>query len=84
MAPWGTLIFSYYIYVGLAHLGGVQILNFSIYIYIYIYIFFFFLGGGGVRKMNILGYENNMDIFGGHLKTRLVLGVISMHFRVFS
>ena len=30
------------------------------------------------------GYVDLVDIFGGHHKTGLVLGVISMHFRVFS
>ena len=30
------------------------------------------------------GYEDFVDIFGGHHKTGLYLGVISMHFRVFS
>ena len=35
--------------------------------------------------MNIFGeYEDFVDIFGGHLKIGLYLGVISMHFRVFS
>ena len=29
------------------------------------------------------GYEDFVDIFGGHHKIRLYLGVISMHFRVF-
>ena len=33
--------------------------------------------------MNIFGYEDFVDIFGGHHKIRLYLGVISMHFWVF-
>ena len=36
------------------------------------------------RKMNIfLGYEYFVDIFWGHHKFGLYLGVISMHLRVF-
>ena len=31
-----------------------------------------------------LGYEDFEDIFGGHHKIGLYLGVISMHFRVYS
>ena len=31
-----------------------------------------------------LGYEDRVDIFGGHHKIGLYLEVISMHFRVFS
>ena len=31
-----------------------------------------------------MGYEDFVDIFGGHHKIGLYLGVISMHFRVFS
>ena len=34
--------------------------------------------------MNILGYEVFVDIFLGNHKIGLYLGVISMHFRVFS
>ena len=35
--------------------------------------------------MNIFGgYEDFVDIFCGHHKTGLYLGVISMHFKVFS
>ena len=42
-------------------------------------------GGGGVRKMNIFwGYDAFVDIFWGHHKIGLYLGVMSMHFRVFS
>ena len=51
-------------------------------------------GGGGLNfntflcfsEMNtdFFGYEDFFDILWGHHKTGLVLGVISMHFRVFS
>ena len=34
--------------------------------------------------MNILEYEDFVDIFWGHHKIGLYLDVISMHFRVFS
>ena len=34
--------------------------------------------------MNFLGYEDFMDIFWGHHKIGLVLGVISMYCRVLS
>ena len=37
------------------------------------------------QKMNIFwGYEDFVDIFGGHHKIGLYLRVISKHFRVFS
>ena len=36
------------------------------------------------EKIIFLGYEDFMDMFLGHHKIRLHLGVISMHFRVFS
>ena len=77
--PGGTLIFSYIRRLGL-RLGSffvVQILNFIIF-------YIFFRGGGGVRKMNIFWYLYFLDIFGGHHKIGLYLGVISMHFMVFS
>ena len=52
------------------------------------YLFFFFLGGGGgggVRKINIFwGVKNFVDIFWGSSQIGLYLGVISMHFMVFS
>ena len=58
-------------YVGSSHFFGFKILNFNIF--------------GVVRKMNIFW---GMKIFGiffwGHHKIGLYLGVISMHFRVFS
>ena len=34
--------------------------------------------------MNFLSYEDFVDIFWGNHKTGLVLGVISMHFMVFT
>ena len=41
---------------------------------------------GGFQKnyYNFLGYEDVVDIFWGHHKIGLYLGIISMHFRVFS
>ena len=40
---------------------------------------------GGFQKIQyFLGYEDFVDIFGGQHKIGLYLGVISMHFRVFS
>ena len=39
--------------------------------------------GGGQKNQYFLGYEDFMDIFRGHHKIGLYLGVISMHFRVF-
>ena len=40
---------------------------------------------GFSEKMNIFGYEDFVDIFwGGHHKIGLCLGVIYMHFMVFS
>ena len=36
------------------------------------------------RKMNLWGYEDFVDIFGGSSQIGIYLGVISMHFRVFS
>ena len=41
-------------------------------------------GGGGQKNENSFGYEDFVDIFWGHHKIGLYLGVISMHFRVFS
>ena len=40
--------------------------------------------GGGGGKNNFLGYEDCVDIVLGNHKIGLVLGVISMYFRVFS
>ena len=40
---------------------------------------------GGLRKMNIFGgYADFMDMFWWSLQIGLVLGVISVYFRVFS
>ena len=67
-----TLIFSYIRRLG--SFFGVK--NFE---------FHYFGGGGGVQKNEyFLGYEDFVDIFGGHHKIGLYLVVISMHFRVFS
>ena len=69
----GTLIFPYIRRLG--QFLGVQNLEFQYF--------------GVFRKNNIFfRYEDYVDIFfffgGGHLKYGLVLGVISMHFRIFS
>ena len=66
------MIFSYIRRLG--QFFGINFLNFDIF------------GGFAVfRKMNIFGgYEHFVDIFLGHLKIGLVLGVISMYLRVFS
>ena len=53
-------------------------------VFFFFCLFFFFFGGGGGQKMNIFGYGDFVDIFRGHHQTGLYLGVISMHFRVFS
>ena len=74
----GTLIFSYIRRLG--SFFGVQKFEFQYFIF-----FFFFLGGeGGSEKYFFLGYENLKIYFWGHRKIGLYLGVISMHFRVFS
>ena len=65
----GTLIFSNIRRLG--HFFGVQ--NFE---------FQYFLGLS--EKCIFLGYEDFVDIFGGHHKIGLYLGVICMHVRVFS
>ena len=56
-------------------------MNFNIYLF-----FFFFFGGGGGGQITeyFWGYEDFVDIFGGHHKIRLYFEVISMHIRVFS
>ena len=74
----GTLIVSYI--RRLDHYLGFNIFNFNIYFY----LFFFFGGGGGPKNEYFLGYANFVDIIWGHPKFGLVLGVISMYFRVFS
>ena len=38
---------------------------------------------GHWKNENVLKYEGFVDIFWGHHKTGLILGVISMHFRSF-
>ena len=65
----GTPIFSCIRRLG-SFFWGLKILN------------FIFLGG--FQKNNILGYEDFVDNFWGHHKIELYLGVISMHFRLFS
>ena len=66
----GTLIFSYVRRLGLSFWGSI----FGISMYL-----------GVFRKMNILlGMNLLWMIFWGHHKIGLYLGVISMHFRVFS
>ena len=58
---------------GSDHFWGFKVLNFNI-----------FLGGGGVGKKNIFGDMKFLWIFfGGHHRTGLVLGIISMYFRIF-
>ena len=65
----GTLKFSYIRKLGSFY--GFKILNFIIYL-------------GFQKNEYFLGYENFVDIFGVHHKIGLYLGVISMHFGVFS
>ena len=63
------------IFIYIRRLGpfwGVQNLEFQ----------YFSLGGGGVRNITIFGGMKILWIY--HYKTGLVLGVISIHFRVFS
>ena len=65
----GTLIFSYMRRLG--SFFGVQNFRFNIF--------------GGFRKNEYFwGYEAFKDIFWGHHKIGLYLGVLSMHYRVFS
>ena len=45
---------------------------------------FHYLGGGLEKNKYCFGYKYFVDILGGHHKIGLYLGVISMHFRVFS
>ena len=64
----GTLIFSYIRRLG--SLFGVQNFeNFNIF-------------WGFQKNKYFLGYEDFADVFSGHHKIGLYLGVISMHFRV--
>ena len=80
LPPMGGGIWYFHTYVGSGHFWGFKILNFSIFFYL-----FFFWGGGGFRKMNIFGVWTFCGyFFGGQTKIGLYLGVISMHFRVFS
>ena len=69
----GTLVFSYIRRLG--SFFGVQKFEFQYFI--------FFWGGGG-SEFFFGGYENLKIYFWGHRKIGLYLGVISMHFRVFS
>ena len=66
----GTLIFPYIHRLG-SFLGGQIFFNFNVF-------------GGFQKNTYFLGYEVFVDIFWGHHKIGLYLGVISMHFRVFS
>ena len=72
---WGgggvTLIFSYIHRLG--PFFSFKILNFNT-----------LGGGGGQRNEYFLECEDFVDIFLGHHQIGLYLGVISMHFRVFS
>ena len=69
------------IFIYIRRLGpflGVQNLEFQ---YFFFFFFFFFGGGGGVQKYHYFWvFEDFVDI---SLQTGLVLGVISIHFRVF-
>ena len=67
--PGGTLIFSYIRKLG--PFFWVKFLNFNIF-------------WGFQKNEYFYGYENFVDIFLGHPKIGLVLGGISMYFRVFS
>ena len=44
----------------------------------------FSINMGFQKNKYFLGYEDFVDIFGGHHKIGLALGVIPMHFRVLS
>ena len=59
------------IYVGSYHFLGLKTLNFN--------IFFFFWGGGGVHKNGVYMFVDKFVLV--NLKTGLVSGVISVHFR---
>ena len=79
--PAGILRY-FHTYVGSGHFWGFEILNFNVFFFV---VFCFFCGGGGGGSKNeyfwvwrFCGY------FLGHHKTGLYLGVIPMHFRVFS
>ena len=84
--PGGTLIFPCIRRIGSFFLGGgVRILNFDIFggFQKNNFFFFFFLGGGGIKILWIFFFGGGGG-WGGHHKIGLYLGVISMHFRVFS
>ena len=68
--PRGVLRY-FHTYVGASYFWGFKILNFDIF-------------WGFQKNEYAFGYEDFVDIFGGHQKIGLYLGVISMHFRVFS
>ena len=82
---------SYYAVIPMGGGGGGY---YDIFIHVYVGSGHFFWGGGqnfefqyfwGFQKNKyFLGYEDVVDIFWGHHKIRLYLGVISMHFMVFS
>ena len=68
--------------------GGAENLEFQYFFLFFIFFYFFFFGGGageGFRRMNMFGGMENLwiCIWSQH-KTGLVLGVISVHFMVFS
>ena len=65
----GTLIYSYIPRLG-SFFFWFKILNLTIF-------------GGFQKKEYFLVYEDFVDIFRGHHKIGLYLGVISMYFRVF-
>ena len=67
---WGVVLGYFHIYVGAGNFLGFKILNFR----------FCF---GFSEKCIFFGYEDFVDIFGGHHKIKLYLGVISMHFGFF-
>ena len=69
---WGKRILWYFhTYVDSAIFGGYKILNFNIF-------------WGFQKNEYSFGYEDFVDVFWGHHKIGLYLGVISMHFSVFS
>ena len=72
--PGRTLIFSYIRRLG-TFFWVQNFVSFQI---------FFFWGGGGSENYFFLGCEDFVDIFWGYSKIGLYLGVISMHFMVFS
>ena len=67
----GGILWQFHIYVGSGHFWEFKIVNINIF--------------GGFQKSNFFGgYEDFVDVFCGHHKIGLYLGVISMHFRVIS